>query len=319
MKKLLVVISFLTLFMVAHATVKEVAVDYHAAERVSPENDRMFSEVYKVDDPYIYLSAKDVVIDKYLVERTTFGLQNTTIEDSIFISAGIRLDELNTVKAIDFLVVSSKTGVFRQPIVLWGKKLSPGRKPVPEDLLLILQEQYDNILYWIANLKTDLDSFSILLPHKERFLHVTYILIPKTTHEFTEAYKGGLISQRTRVSSPAANNKGTVQKNTSMYKIDQIISNDIFHTIYAERNDSLFMIISPMVFDKPHDSQEIKAGETYPLNLRQIYPKNDTILGTAIMPIVPDFNAYGIDIPISNKYHNHVYKASNLKGIYFTK
>ena len=74
-----------------------------------------------------------------------------------------------------------------------------------------------------------------------------------------------------------------------------------------------------MVFDKPHDSQEIKAGETYPLNLRQIYPKNDTILGTAIMPIVPDFNAYGIDIPISNKYHNHVYKASNLKGIYFTK
>ena len=200
-----------------------------------------------------------------------------------------------------------------------GKKLSPGRKPVPEDLLLILQEQYDNILYWIANLKTDLDSFSILLPYKERFLHVNYILIPKTTHEFTEAYKGGLISQRTRVSSPAANNKGTVQKSTSMYKIDQIISNDIFHTIYAERNDSLFMIISPMVFDKPHDSQEIKAGETYPLNLRQIYPKNDTILGTAIMPIVPDFNAYGIDSPISNKYHNHVYKASNLKGIYFTK
>ena len=36
MKKLLVVISCLTLFMVAHATVKEVAVDYHAAEILSP-------------------------------------------------------------------------------------------------------------------------------------------------------------------------------------------------------------------------------------------------------------------------------------------
>ncbi|MEE0975563.1 MAG: hypothetical protein UH853_07630, partial [Muribaculaceae bacterium] len=77
MKKLLVVIFCLTLFMVAHATVKEVAIEYLTAEQVSPENDRMFSEVYKVDDSYIYLSAKDVVIDKYLVERTTFGLQNT--------------------------------------------------------------------------------------------------------------------------------------------------------------------------------------------------------------------------------------------------
>ncbi|MBQ1931973.1 MAG: hypothetical protein II360_00565 [Muribaculaceae bacterium] len=54
MKKLLVVIFCLTLFMVAHATVKEVAVDYHAAEQVSPENVRKFSEVYKVDDSFIY-------------------------------------------------------------------------------------------------------------------------------------------------------------------------------------------------------------------------------------------------------------------------
>ena len=45
MKKLLVVISFLTLFMVAHATVKEVAVEYLTAEQVSLENDGMFGEV----------------------------------------------------------------------------------------------------------------------------------------------------------------------------------------------------------------------------------------------------------------------------------
>ena len=45
MKKLLVVISFLTLFMVAHATVKEVAIEYLTAEQVSPENDGLFGEV----------------------------------------------------------------------------------------------------------------------------------------------------------------------------------------------------------------------------------------------------------------------------------
>ncbi|MBQ1932221.1 MAG: hypothetical protein II360_01850 [Muribaculaceae bacterium] len=45
MKKLLVAISFLTLFMVAHATVKEVAIEYLTAEQVSPENDGLFGEV----------------------------------------------------------------------------------------------------------------------------------------------------------------------------------------------------------------------------------------------------------------------------------
>ena len=45
MKKLLVVIFCLTLFMVAHATVKEVAIEYLTAEQVSPGNDEMFGEV----------------------------------------------------------------------------------------------------------------------------------------------------------------------------------------------------------------------------------------------------------------------------------
>ena len=45
MKKLLVVIFFLTLFMVAHAAVKEVAVEYLTAEHVSLENDGLFGEV----------------------------------------------------------------------------------------------------------------------------------------------------------------------------------------------------------------------------------------------------------------------------------
>ena len=45
MKKLLVVISFFTLFMVAHATVKEVAIEYLTAEQVSPGNDGIFGEV----------------------------------------------------------------------------------------------------------------------------------------------------------------------------------------------------------------------------------------------------------------------------------
>lgn len=109
--------------------------------------------------------------------------------------------------------------------------------------------------------------------------------------------------------------EGCIQQNAS-YKINEIISNDIFHTIYAERNDSLFMIISPMVFDKPHDSQEIKAGETYPLNLRQIYPKNDSIFGVEIMPIISKFNVNGIDVSTSGKYHYRIYKALNIRGIY---
>ena len=45
MKKLLVVIFFLTLFMVAHAAVKEVAIEYLTAEQVSPESDGLFGKV----------------------------------------------------------------------------------------------------------------------------------------------------------------------------------------------------------------------------------------------------------------------------------
>ena len=123
--------------------------------------------------------------NKYIYLKTEadiFGLYNNQVEDSIFIVATVRLKS-DAIEGIQFLVVSSKTGKFRSPIELRQKELKFSLIPVPKNLLLILQTQYEYISYWIANMKTEVNSYGFIAPNGERWITLRYVLIPQNNED----------------------------------------------------------------------------------------------------------------------------------------
>ncbi|MFV0404831.1 MAG: hypothetical protein ACK5KV_12995 [Bacteroides graminisolvens] len=104
-----------------------------------------------------------------------------------------------------------------------------------------------------------------------------------------------------------------------LLKIDEINEVKSFYIIYAQRNDSIFKIVSKKR-DKPNNlHKKIKVGESYLLNLRVIFPL-DSILGFKVMNPLDVSNIVledGFTVRIEESSHYKIYESDNLKGLYY--
>lgn len=108
-------------------------------------------------------------------------------------------------------------------------------------------------------------------------------------------------------------------ESTQLFEILKIKENKSYYIVYAQRNDSLFKILS----DKnKRDAalKEIRVKEKYVLELIRIFP-TDTLLGLPVAPnlgikyILKDNTSIGIE----GKFHNAIYRAKNLDGLAIVK
>ena len=121
----------------------------------------------------------------------------------------------------------------------------------------------------------------------------------------------------TRGNQSSLNNRET----TSLYKIKRIKNEKSFYTIYAVRNDSTFKIISNVDSTNVFDCEKIKAGNSYILDLKVIFP-SDSLFGK---PIAPNLGIRGYsmsngkEVTLERKSHNKIYTALNLNGLCIKK
>ncbi len=106
------------------------------------------------------------------------------------------------------------------------------------------------------------------------------------------------------------------ENSTLLFKILKIRKKEPYYIIYAQRNDSVFKIISEK-FGYGVDSKEIKVGGKYQLDLARIYPI-DSIFG---LPVAPNLGIKyiglkgGVYISVEEKFYNTIYRAKNLDGL----
>lgn len=106
---------------------------------------------------------------------------------------------------------------------------------------------------------------------------------------------------------------------TQLFEILKIKENKSYYIVYAQRNDSLFKILS----DKnKRDAalKEIRVKEKYELELIRIFP-TDTLLG---LPVAPNLGVKymlkdSTSIGIEGEFHNAIYRAKNLDGLAIVK
>lgn len=107
---------------------------------------------------------------------------------------------------------------------------------------------------------------------------------------------------------------------TQLFEILKIKENKSYYIVYAQRNDSLFKILS----DKDKRDATLKKNrvkEKYELELIRIFP-TDTLLG---LPVAPNLGIKYIllkgntSIGIEGKFHNAIYRAKNLDGLAIVK
>lgn len=132
---------------------------------------------YKIEGN-VYYDVKEICIENLHKNRKLPGIKDGMVQDSTFIAATLCIKSDNTIRYIEFLVVTHKNGLFRSPIMLENRELSACLMPVPDELLSILKVQFDNIHFWYANAKTDILSLGIPTPIGEIFLTIRYVLIP---------------------------------------------------------------------------------------------------------------------------------------------
>jgi hypothetical protein len=107
---------------------------------------------------------------------------------------------------------------------------------------------------------------------------------------------------------------------SALYNINKIETHRSYYIIYAQKNDSLFKIISEKEVDA-EDGIKIKRGKSYELNLRKTFPV-DSIFGFAL---APNLGIIGIEMPdesivnVEKKSHYSLYRSDNLKGLYIQK
>jgi hypothetical protein len=96
-----------------------------------------------------------------------------------------------------------------------------------------------------------------------------------------------------------------------MYKIKQIENHELFDFVYAQKNDSLFKIISLRDTTIPN-LIPLEVGKKYQLGLIRIYPDDDnkkTKIGTRDSCLVS----------IEKKSHYSLYSATNLNGLFLSE
>jgi hypothetical protein len=106
------------------------------------------------------------------------------------------------------------------------------------------------------------------------------------------------------------------QINKSEYKILRIKKRASVFVIYAQRNDSIFKIVS----EDPgyiSNSSKIRKGRYYNLDLVRIFP-HDSIIG---IPMMPTLTIKGITmedgsvIGVEKESHYSLYESKRLKGV----
>ncbi|MCL2652029.1 MAG: hypothetical protein FWD60_13540 [Candidatus Azobacteroides sp.] len=101
------------------------------------------------------------------------------------------------------------------------------------------------------------------------------------------------------------------RENDVMYKIKETYNHELFDIIYAQRNDSLFKIISLRDTIMPK-LKPLEVGKKYQLDLIRIYPdynNEKTKIG------VKDSCLMGIE----KKSHFSLYSATNLNGLFLSE
>ena len=100
--------------------------------------------------------------------------------------------------------------------------------------------------------------------------------------------------------------------NETSFKIKEISKNDKLFYITAERNDSVFEIIS-LIDTLRESTNPISEGDTVDLSLVWVYN-----YGKRRFPIKSDFEEYSVWMRLSivdKKCHNSLYVAKNLDGL----
>lgn len=106
-----------------------------------------------------------------------------------------------------------------------------------------------------------------------------------------------------------------------LYNIKKIKTKKSFYTIYAVRNDSTFKIISDVNHSPTSNCEKIRAGKSYLLELKVIFP-TDSLFGK---PVAPNLGIRGFPvnnrevIMLETKSHNKIYTALNLSGLCIRK
>ena len=97
-----------------------------------------------------------------------------------------------------------------------------------------------------------------------------------------------------------------------MYKIKETYNHEFFDIIYAQKNDSIFKIISIRNDTVTQNLKPLEVGKKYQLDLIRIYPdynNEKTKIGAK------DSCLMGIE----KKSHFSLYSATNLNGLYLSE
>lgn len=103
-----------------------------------------------------------------------------------------------------------------------------------------------------------------------------------------------------------------------LYRITKIKKEKSIFIIYAQKNDSVFKIVSETKEKNIFDCAKIKKGKYYDLDLNIIYPvEYYPLLGvkgpTNFLDVI--FTLNGVAVPLEEKSHYKLYEAKNLKGL----
>lgn len=114
----------------------------------------------------------------------------------------------------------------------------------------------------------------------------------------------------------------------SLYKILKIKTKGDYYVIHAQRNDSLFKIISKIVsLDKKPDLEQLRKGKSYYFDFGRT--NHDTtkvetvpLSGSASYLHVKDsrfFNDGKTKIKFEKRFHYRIYMTRNLIGLYYSR
>lgn len=101
------------------------------------------------------------------------------------------------------------------------------------------------------------------------------------------------------------------------YKIGKIVDEKSYFIIYAQRNDSIFKIVSQKQEIKRIPCVNIEVGKSYNLRLRIIFP-HDSILGYKTMnnlDISGTVLKGGVTVTIEERSHYRIYESEDLSGL----
>lgn len=104
-----------------------------------------------------------------------------------------------------------------------------------------------------------------------------------------------------------------INSSDSLFRIKSIkLQKNFIFVIEATKGNSRYKILS--VKDSvPANSTKIKVGEFYNLQLKRIHPHENSMWNLGIKTLILGDHEFKIE----KKYHYSIYKALNLKGIYF--